>query len=86
MTPNLMSDTLCKIAMNLLNVTLDDKIQNPYLKATLSPLIDTFLNGVLDGVTGDEMARRFSDVSGAESSPDQLQQLGGFLDQATLNA
>jgi len=77
MTPTLLPDTFRQIITNLLNVTLDDKVDNPYLKATLTPLIDTFLNGILEGLTSDEMAERFTDTA-------NRQELSQFLDQAKL--
>jgi hypothetical protein len=91
MIPNLLPDTLRQITTNLLNVTLDDKIDNPYLRAALTPLIDTFLNGVLEGLTSDEMAKKFLDSNKSDtpknpvgSDTANLQELSGFLDQAKL--
>lgn len=91
MTPTLLPDTFRQITTNLLNVALDEKIDNPYLKATLTPLIDTFLNGILEGLTSDEMAKRLLDLNSPEKSNSRVagniaehQELSGFLDQAKL--
>lgn len=70
---------------------MDEKIDNPYLKAALTPLIDTFLSGILEGLTSDEMAKQLLDLNAPEKSNSptagstvELQELSGFLDQAKL--
>lgn len=45
----LLQDTFGRIAENLLAAFVNDKIKNPYVAATIAPLVSTFVGTILTG-------------------------------------
>jgi hypothetical protein len=45
----LLQDTFGRIAENLLTAFVNDKFKNPYVAATLAPIVSTFVETILTG-------------------------------------
>lgn len=54
----LITQTLTQITTNVLQTLIADQVKNPYLKATLEPVINTFIVGVLQNLDPDTIGRK----------------------------
>jgi len=51
----LIGQMISQVAMSILNAFVSDKIDNPYIKAAIAPLIFNFISGIMQGIDPLEM-------------------------------
>jgi hypothetical protein len=63
MFPTLALDKMFEqMLAGVLNTVINENIDNPYLKAALSPIVDTFSQGILNGSTPESVGQNTYEV------------------------
>lgn len=80
----IMNQMFSQMALNVLNVLMEEEVKNPYLKAALAPVVQAFSDGILNGLLPQDMARQAAGQLGKEA-PVSEQDLAGFYESAIQN-
>lgn len=62
----LLGDLFSQIAKNVLTTLVEEKIDNPYLKAVLGPVADAFSKGIMDGLTPEAIGQKAAEASAGD--------------------
>lgn len=83
----IINSMISQIVTNVLNLTLEERLHNPYAKAILRPVTEAFTQGVLNGLSsadiGKKMAKHFS-PSDLATQERLSQQFTPWVDQAKM--
>lgn len=58
MNTNACRQITTEVANNLIGVMMNQYVKNPFLKASLTPFVETFVQGIANGICGKTMAQK----------------------------